>query len=149
MQKIFTEEAPTPGAYSQGVLVSPTTYKILFLAGQTGNSKSLENETVVDGGVGPQTTQALKNLLSVVRKAGGSISSFVKLEVCLKDSGSEEKRQADWHEYSQAYVEFFGEHGIRDPKVMPARKQVWVSDIPWATEATVVEIDGIAAIYGW
>ncbi len=85
MQRIFTDKAPTPGAYSQGVLVNPLTHNILFLAGQTGNDKSREGEPVVDGGVGPQTTQTLKNMLAIVKAAGGEADSFVRLQVFLKD----------------------------------------------------------------
>ena len=55
MRMIFTDKAPTPGAYSQGVLVDPRMHRILFLAGQTGNDKGREGEAVVEGGVGPQT----------------------------------------------------------------------------------------------
>lgn len=58
-------------------------------------------------------------------------------------TGSEEKRQVDWHEYNQAYKDFFTELGVKE---LPTRKQLWVTDVPWATESTVVEIDGFAAI---
>jgi 2-iminobutanoate/2-iminopropanoate deaminase len=145
MRHIFTDKAPTPGAYSQGVLVDPRNKDILFLAGQTGNDKEQKDEPVVEGGVGPQTTQALNNLLAVVQAAGGTARSFVKLNVYLKDSGSEDQRQTDWHAYNLAYKNFFAEQGVND-KELPARKQLWVSDVPWATEPTLVEIDGFAAI---
>ncbi|MDP3792573.1 MAG: Rid family hydrolase [bacterium] len=102
MKHIYTAEAPTPGAYSQGVLVNG----ILYLSGQTGNDVNLKDEAVVDGGVGSQTTQALKNLLAVVRAAGGDVSCFIRLKVFLKDSGSAEARQNDWRSYNEAYKSF-------------------------------------------
>ena len=99
MKHIHTSEAPTPGAYSQGVLVN----EVLYLSGQTGNDVNLKEEAVVEGGVGSQTTQALKNLLSVVKAAGGNADSFIRLMVFLKDSGSVQSRQNDWHQYNEAY----------------------------------------------
>ena len=143
MKYIYTQKAPTPGKYSQAVLVDPLTHKLLFLSGQTGNDINLKDEMVVDGGVGPQTTQALKNLLVVVEAAGGDVSSFVHLTVYLRDSGSEQSRQNNWHQYNEACYRFFVERGVEK---LPARDQTWPVDVPWATEPTVVEIKGIAEI---
>src|SRR3989338_1234538 len=84
-RSVRSDDAPTPGAYSQGVVVNRNVGELLFLAGQTGNDKSREGEPVVDGGVGPQTTKTLENLLAVVKAAGGNASSFVRLFVFLKD----------------------------------------------------------------
>lgn len=146
MQSIFTNKAPTPGAYSQGVLVDPVTHKLLFLAGQTGNDKNRDGEAVVDGGYGPQTAQVLKNMLAIVEEAGGDASSFVAMDVFLKDCEDRKKSRQD---YDSAYRAFFAEHGMSKEKGnMPARYQVWVSEVPWEypLEDTVVEIRGIAAI---
>ena len=146
MKSIYTDIAPTPGAYSQGVLVDPTTHKLLFLAGQTGNDKASEGEAVVDGGVGSQTTQTLKNMLAVVKAAGGDADSFVSMDVFLKDS---DDRKGSREAYDVAYRAFFAEHGrTKERGNMPARVQVWVSEVPWEfpLEDTVVEIRGIAAI---
>ena len=63
MRHIYTSKAPTPGFYSQAVEVDPLTHTFLFISGQTGNDVNLKDEAVVDGGVGLQTTQSLKNLL--------------------------------------------------------------------------------------
>ena len=139
MKYIRTDLAPTPGAYSQGVLVNGT----LYLSGQTGNDINLKDEAVVDGGVGPQTTQALKNLALVVKAAGGDPACIIRLVVFLKDSGSVQARQNDWHQYNKAYKAFFAEWGIER---LPVRAQVWVTDVPWATEGTSVEIMGEAVI---
>lgn len=146
IRHIYTKKAPEPGAYSQGVMPDPHYYQTLYLAGQTGNDPDLPDQRVVSGDVGHQTFRALMNLIAVVEAAGGDASSFVKLNVYLKDPGSEEQRQADWHKYNDAYQGFFASQGITHKMEMPARKQLWVSDVPWATEETIVEIDGIAAI---
>ncbi|OGZ10723.1 MAG: hypothetical protein A3D65_01630 [Candidatus Lloydbacteria bacterium RIFCSPHIGHO2_02_FULL_50_13] len=147
MKHIFTPNAPTPGAYSQGVLDGRT----LSLSGQTGNDPAHPKQDIVNGGVGPQTMQALENLLAVVVAAGGDIHSFVSLRVYLKDSSgsraadniAEGRRQEDWVTYNKAYRAFFAEHGRND---LPAREQVWVVDIPLPNEPTLVEVSGIAVI---
>lgn len=143
MKHVHTDQAPTPGAYSQGVLVNSSTHNILFLAGQTGNDKNREGESVVEGGVGPQTTQCLKNIAAVLSAVHSHPTYLVSVDVFLKDSGSAQARQDDWAKYNEAYKKFFEECGITS---LPARMQVWVADVPWATEDTLVEIRGIATI---
>jgi len=61
----------------------------------------------------------------------------------LKDTGDTQTRQDDWARYNEAYKKFFEEYGITK---LPARMQVWVADVPWATEDTRVEIRAVAAI---
>ncbi len=146
---MYTPMAPTPGAYSQGILIDPLTYDLLFLAGQTGNDPAKEGEPVVEGGFGPQTTRALKNMLAIVEAAGGDASSFVAMDVFLKDSPTSEGRKASRLAFDGAYRAFFAERGIsKERGALPTRFQVWVSEIPWEapTEDTLVEIRGIAAI---
>jgi 2-iminobutanoate/2-iminopropanoate deaminase len=138
-QYIHTKNAPTPGSYSQGVLVN----EILYLSGQTANDINLKDEAVVEGGVYAQTRQCLNNLLEVVKAAGGNASSFIRLIVLLKDSGTVESRQSDWKQYNTAYSDFFKSHGVVN---LPARAQFWPVDVPWAIESSVVEIYGEAEI---
>lgn len=154
MRFIGTREAPTPGAYSQGVLIDPATHKILFVAGQTANDVTVEQEACVPGGYGPQTTKCLENILAIVEAAGGNVRCLASLEVFLKNPGPltdpeelarQQKRSRE--EYNAAYETFFKRWGIEKP-VLPVRLQVWVSEIPWEypTEDTRVEIRAIAAI---
>lgn len=146
MKQIFTNAAPTPGAYSQAVLVDPMTHVLLFLAGQTGNDNSREGEPVVEGGVGPQTTQTLKNMLAIVKEAGGNITSFVSMMVFLKNCEDLKKSRI---EFNEAYKAFLVSNRLcEEGGHLPVRAQVWVSEVPWEfpTEDTVVEIMGVAAI---
>ena len=111
IQRIWTNEAPTPGFYSQGVLVGKG-FKTLYLAGQTGNIPGVPDEPVAEGGVSAKTTQTLENLLAIVRKAGGDESSFVKLNVYLKDSPTPEGRKGSRLAMGEAYKAFFEKHGV-------------------------------------
>ena len=153
---LFTDKAPTPGFYSQAVCVNPGDCTLVFLAGQTGNLPKVEDkeEPVVSGGLGPQTTQALKNILAVVEAAGGGVNDIVELKVFLKDSvmNSQSKpsaRTAQREMFNSAYVEFFTQHKrTKEAGNLPARTMMWVAEVPleFPTEDTLVEITAVAAI---
>ncbi len=139
---ITSNEAPTPGLYSQAILIDPLTHKLLLLSGQTGNDKDLPGEAVVDGGYYEQALQALRNMLAIVMEAGGDASCFVSMQVLLKDS---ENRRESREEFNAAYGDFFVAQGVR---VLPTRSLFWVSEVPleYPAENTLLEIVGIAAI---
>lgn len=154
MRYIQTNNAPEPGDYSQAVLVDIEKSNLLFLAGQTGNVSGIEDEPVVEGGLGPQTTQALENIAAVVVSAGGRVEHIVEIKVFLKDSELiGEVRQKERTEarktFGSAYVAFFEKHGItKENKNLPARTLVWVSEIPleYPNENTLVELTATAAV---
>ena len=78
MQKtvIHTDLAPEAiGTYSQAIKVDQTVY----LSGQIPLVP--ETMTLVDGGIGEQIEQVLKNLTSVAQAAGGVLSDIVKLNI--------------------------------------------------------------------
>lgn len=137
---IHTAMAPTPGLYSQAVLIDPLYHSLLFLSGQTGNNPLDDSQSVVDGGFLPQTQMALSNLLAVVMSAGGKASDFVSLQIFVKDS---DDREASRIAINTAYRDFFISQAVEN---LPARTFVWVSEIPLESEGTLVEICGIAAI---
>ena len=68
-------------------------------------------EFVGEGDVYKQTQQTLKNILAVVKSAGGTIEDIVKMNVYLKS-------MADYDRMNQAYKEFFGD------VPMPARTAI-------------------------
>lgn len=154
MKHIVTKNAPEPGFYSQAVLVDTEKYNLLFLAGQTGNVPGIPDEPVISGGLFAQTTQALKNILSVVKAAGGNIDAIVEIKVFLKDpDGSREIKQKERSEtrkiFGTAYTDFFAKRGItKETKKLPARTLVWVSEVPleFPEEDTLVELTATAAI---
>jgi enamine deaminase RidA (YjgF/YER057c/UK114 family) len=154
MKHICTKNAPEPGFYSQAVLIDLEKYNLLLLAGQTGNVPGVLDEPVIEGGLYPQTTQALKNILSVVKASGGTIKSIAEIKVFLKDS--EETGDAKYFArtearktFGAAYADFFSKHGVsKETKNLPARTLVWVSEVPleYPVEDTLVELTATAAI---
>ncbi|MCX6736461.1 MAG: RidA family protein [Candidatus Parcubacteria bacterium] len=154
MKHIFTKNAPEPGFYSQAVLVDLEKCNLLFLAGQTGNIPGVPDEPVVSGGLYQQTFQALRNILAVVKAAGGNINSIVEIKVFLKDA--EETGEAKHlaraearKNFGAAYIDFFAGHMVsKETKNLPARTLVWVSEVPleYPAEDTLVELTATAAI---
>jgi len=154
VRHIFTDRAPEPGFYSPAVAVDVGNSTLVFLSGQTGNVPGLPGEPVIRGGVGPQTYQALKNILAVVRAVGGDVDDIVELKVFLKDSegageAQQEARSATRKVFGEAHTEFFSKHGLsKEEQNLPARTMVWVSEVPleYPAEDTLVEITATAVI---
>ena len=82
---------------------------------------------LVDGGVGPQTVQALKNIERILRECDAGLTDLVKVNVFLADMST-------FQEMNAAYLEVLG----ADP---PAR--ITVGGAVLALGAAV-EIDGVA-----
>ncbi|MBI5587118.1 MAG: RidA family protein [Deltaproteobacteria bacterium] len=123
-EEIRTEKAPKAiGPYSQGVRIG----RFLFLSGQIP-VEPLSGE-LVEGDVGVQTRQVLKNLQSVLEGSGASLRDVVKTTVFLKDL-------AAFSEMNAVYGEFF-------TKPYPARATVGVAGLP---KGAAVEIDAIAVV---
>lgn len=76
----------------------------VFVSGQVPVDK---DGNIVEGGVGPQTTQVLENIRAALALAGCSLEDVVKTTVWLKHA-------EDFAEFNAAYGAFF-------PKEPPAR----------------------------
>jgi 2-iminobutanoate/2-iminopropanoate deaminase len=74
-------------AFSQGVLVRGAG-NTLYVGGQNGTDAS---GGIVPGGLGPQTEQALTNVLAVLAEAGADQSNVVRLAVYLVEGQSFEE----------------------------------------------------------
>jgi len=74
----------TNPAFSQGVLVRGG-HDTLYVGGQNGTDAS---GAIVAGGLGPQTEQALANVLAVLAEAGADQSNVVRLAVYLVEGES-------------------------------------------------------------
>ena len=115
---------PAPlGPYSPFVQAGP----LLFLSGQTPVDPSTGK--LVEGDLGTQTTQALKNLDAVLRGAGATWASVVKTTVFLRD-------MADFQAMNTAYAAFSG-------STRPARSTIAVAGLPLDAR---VEIEAVAFI---
>ncbi|MEX2052810.1 MAG: RidA family protein [Candidatus Paceibacterota bacterium] len=150
-ETIFTSNAPTPGFYSQAVAIRLKTYTRVILAGQTGNIPDGKDEPVIEGGVGPQTTQILKNISAILQAAGGSMVDLVRVRVYLRDDthGMPAARKESREAFAKAYEEFFAQYEMsRENRNLPARAMVWVSEVPleFPAENTLVEIEVEAVI---
>lgn len=119
---VNTYDAPLPGGhYSQAVIAG----NIIFVSGQlpviplTGDK--------VTGDISEQTLQALNNLLSIVKAAGGDITTIARTTIYTTDI-------KNWEEVNRVYASFFG-------PVKPARSIITVASLH---HGFLVEIEAVA-----
>ena len=121
---ITTDQAPKAiGPYSAAV----STGHLVFTAGQLGIDPSTSK--LVDGGIQPQTRQALTNLTAVLEAAGSSLEQVIKTTVFLKDI-------SEFGQMNEVYGTFFTEN-------FPARSAIQVAALPLGAS---VEIEAIALL---
>lgn len=121
---INTELAPEAiGPYSQSVLAG----NILFISGQL----PIDPETGKFAGndIKSQTEQSLKNIESILEKAGCTMDNVVKTTVLLNDMG-------DFAKMNEVYAKFF-------TKDYPARAAYEVARLP---KDALVEIEAVAVV---
>lgn len=121
---IFTEDAPAAvGPYSQAV----STGGLIFCSGQIPIDPA--TGAFVEGGVQEQAKQCLDNLSAVLKAAGGSLETAVKVQIYLTDMG-------DFGAVNEIYADYFTE----EP---PARACVEVSALP---KGALVEIEAVGIV---
>jgi 2-iminobutanoate/2-iminopropanoate deaminase len=98
---------------------------LIFCSGALGIDANFK---LVEGGVGPQTTQAIANLQAVLAQAGATLGDVAKTTVWLTD-------MADFAAFNAAYAQAFGAD-------VPARSTVTSA---LAIPGALVEIEAIAA----
>ena len=121
---INTELAPEAiGPYSQSVLAG----NILFISGQL----PIDPETGKFAGndIKSQTEQSLKNIESILEKAGCTMDNVVKTTVLLND-------MVDFAKMNEVYAKFF-------TKDYPARAAYEVARLP---KDALVEIEAVAVV---
>ena len=116
----------TSPAFSQGVLVRGAG-STLYVGGQNGVDAS---GAIVPGGLGPQTEQALANVLAVLAEAGADQSNVVRLAIYMVEGQSVDEGYA-------ASGRVWGPH----PTAITVLK---VADL--GRPEALVEIEAIAAI---
>jgi enamine deaminase RidA (YjgF/YER057c/UK114 family) len=129
IERINPEALARPSGFSHAV--AATGGRLIFLAGQTGYGPGGQ---IVPGGLVPQFGQALANLLTALRAAGGGPDDLVSLTIYAVDLAEYRERA---REIGEAWRLFCG----RD---YPAMAAVGVSRL-WDTDA-LVEVQGIAVV---
>lgn len=103
-----------PRGYANGVLAEPG--RLLFVAGQIGWD---ETEALVSEALPGQFQQALENVMTVVREAGGQAEDICRLTIYVKSKKSYAKNVK---EIGRAYRTVLGRH-------YPAMALVEVADL--------------------
>lgn len=85
---------PSDLPFSEAVRVDGT----LFLSGMVGLVPG--TDSLIAGGIGPETRQTMENIGSVLRAHGSSLERVVKCTVFLADIG-------EWDAFNQVYRTFF------------------------------------------
>jgi 2-iminobutanoate/2-iminopropanoate deaminase len=113
---------PSVGPYSQATRAGD----FIFCAGQAAFDP--ETGQIVEGGVGPQTEQALRNLEAILRAAGSGLDRVVKVTILLED-------WRYFEEMNEVFAQFF-------PTRPPARSTIqgtrWPEDSLIAIEAVAL-----------
>ncbi|MDF1559507.1 MAG: Rid family detoxifying hydrolase [Bacteroidales bacterium] len=121
---ITTYDAPLPGGhYSQAVVAD----NLILVSGQLP-MVALTGEKIT-GGISDQTLQALRNVLSIVKAAGGDITTIVRTTIYTTDV-------KHWEEINRVYADFFG-------PVHPARSIITVGGLH---HGFLVEIEAVAFV---
>ncbi len=121
---IKTEKAPAAiGPYSQAVVYND----VVYCSGQIAlDPESME---MVDGGIGEQTHQVMKNIEQVLQEGGSTFSKVLRCTIFLKNMN-------DFGTVNEIYGNYFNENP-------PARETVEVSTLP---KDALIEISCIAYI---
>ena len=120
---VRTERAPAPfqGApYNQAIVAGD----LVFVAGQLGLTA---DGRMIEGGIGEQTEQVMRNLGAILGEAGSGLDRLVKTTVFLTDLGN-------FAGMNEVYARYVGE-------TPPARSTVEISALP---SGALVEIEAVA-----
>ena len=126
LTSIDPAELHSSPAFAQGMVLPAGA--VLFVGGQNGTDSSGE---LVEGGLGPQTEQALRNVLAVLAEAGSGPEYTAKMTIYLSPD-------VDPNAAYAASASVWGDH----------RTAVTVLAIAPAREGALVEIEAVAAIPG-
>jgi reactive intermediate/imine deaminase len=101
---------------------------LLLLSGQLGSRPgTLE---LVEGGIGPETRQAMENIAAALARQGGSLADVVKCTVMLADMG-------EWAAMNEVYIGYFA------PDALPARSAFGAGGLALGAR---VEIECVAVV---
>ena len=128
-QTILPDGWPLPKGYSNGILA--TKGRTLFLAGQVGWT---QEEKFASDKLIPQFEQALKNIVAIVKKAGGKSEHICKITCFCKDR---DQYLASRKELGKIWKEVIGSH-------YPCMSMIFVVDL--LDHPALIEIEATAVI---
>ena len=126
---ILPEGWPLPKGYSNGILAAKG--RTLFMGGQVGWSPE---EKFASDKLVPQFEQALKNIVAIVKKAGGQPTDICKMTCFCKDR---DQYLATRKELGKIWKEIMGNH-------YPCMSMIFVVDL--LDHPAVIEIEATAVI---
>jgi 2-iminobutanoate/2-iminopropanoate deaminase len=85
----------------------------IYVSGMLGLTDDFEG--VVEGGIGPETTQAFRHVAKILAACDATLADIVKVSVFMPDL-------SEWEAMNAAYLELFGEH-------TPARIAIGCADL--------------------
>jgi 2-iminobutanoate/2-iminopropanoate deaminase len=94
------EYYPVPGARTLPFAEAVRVGEMLYLSGQLGTDSTGQ---LVPGGIGPETSQALRNVATVLARHGATLADVIKCTAMLADMG-------EWAAMNEVYVRFFQAH---------------------------------------
>jgi 2-iminobutanoate/2-iminopropanoate deaminase len=94
--RIVAPDVPELPVFAHAAVAGDT----IYVAGMLGLKDDFSG--LVEGGVGPETTQAFRHVERILTAAGATISDVVKVSVYMP--GLDE-----WDEMNRAYLQVFGE----------------------------------------
>ena len=128
LRAVNPDSLVAPRGYSHGMKGAG---EVLFVAGQIGWDRE---GRMVAGGFVAQFTQALENVLAVVRAAGGAPESLARLVLYVTDK---REYRAQQREIGQAYRRLMGKH-------FPAMALVEVAGL--LEDEARIEIEAVALL---
>ncbi|MET0695847.1 MAG: RidA family protein [Acidimicrobiia bacterium] len=96
MEKVVVEGLARVPSFSHAVIAGD----FVYVAGSLGTMG--DTPELVEGGVGPQTTQTIRNLETILEATGLGLENVVKMNVYLSD-------MADFQLMNEAYMAAIGE----------------------------------------
>lgn len=128
-QIILPEGWPVPKGYSNGILAAKG--RTLFMAGQVGwtPEEKFESDKLV-----PQFEQALKNIVTIVKEAGGKPEDICKMTCFCTDR---EQYLESRKELGKIWKEIIGNH-------YPCMSMIFVVDL--LDHPAIIEIEATAII---
>lgn len=122
-QRIYVDHLARLPAFCHATIAGD----FIYVSGTLGTKPGTME--LVEGGTGPETTQALRNIATILEACGATLADLAKVNVFLAD-------MADFAEMNRAYIAVMGDQP-------PARITVGRADLALGGR---VEIDGVAYV---